>query len=161
MTKLLLFTTLLLGLFGCGNNTGARNASETENHTDGPAAELVIKDGLGDVSERTYEGTLPCADCPGIRYTLTLRNQEHSGDGVFELTTEYIDRDTFREQGTWLTLRGNADDPDATIYQLNPEPASEPLYFLYRGESLEMLDREQRKIESELNYTLKAVPGKN
>lgn len=35
----------------------------------------------------TYEGVLPCADCPGIETRLELRS-----DGGFELTTRYQDR---------------------------------------------------------------------
>jgi uncharacterized lipoprotein NlpE involved in copper resistance len=35
----------------------------------------------------TYEGVLPCADCPGIRTRLLLQS-----DGRFELSTQYIDR---------------------------------------------------------------------
>jgi uncharacterized lipoprotein NlpE involved in copper resistance len=35
----------------------------------------------------TYEGVLPCADCPGIRTRLLLQ-----ADGRFELSTQYIDR---------------------------------------------------------------------
>ncbi len=36
----------------------------------------------------TYEGVLPCADCPGIRTRLTLRQ-----DGTYQLSRLYIDRD--------------------------------------------------------------------
>jgi len=35
----------------------------------------------------TYEGVLPCADCPGIKTRLVLHN-----DGRFELSTQYLDR---------------------------------------------------------------------
>lgn len=35
-----------------------------------------------------YEGVLPCADCPGIRTRLTLRQ-----DGTYEVSRLYIDRD--------------------------------------------------------------------
>lgn len=35
----------------------------------------------------SYEGTLPCADCPGIRTSLTLMK-----DGRYERTTQYLDR---------------------------------------------------------------------
>ncbi len=36
----------------------------------------------------TYEGVLPCADCPGIRTRLVLHD-----DGRFELQTQYLERD--------------------------------------------------------------------
>ena len=35
----------------------------------------------------TYEGVLPCADCPGIKTRLVLQH-----DGRFELSTQYLDR---------------------------------------------------------------------
>ena len=35
----------------------------------------------------TYEGVLPCADCPGIKTRLVLHN-----DGRFDLSTQYLDR---------------------------------------------------------------------
>jgi len=35
----------------------------------------------------TYEGVLPCADCPGIKTRLTLNK-----DGTFERMTQYLDR---------------------------------------------------------------------
>jgi heat shock protein HslJ len=45
----------------------------------------------------TYAGTLPCADCPGIRLTLTLLP-----DGSYRLRQTYADRPgTFDETGRW------------------------------------------------------------
>jgi uncharacterized lipoprotein NlpE involved in copper resistance len=35
----------------------------------------------------TYEGVLPCADCPGIKTRLVL-----FADGRYELSTQYLDR---------------------------------------------------------------------
>ena len=35
----------------------------------------------------TYQGTLPCADCPGIRYVLTLKE-----DNTYKLNTQYLER---------------------------------------------------------------------
>ncbi|MCM3905612.1 MAG: amidohydrolase family protein [Pyrinomonadaceae bacterium] len=48
----------------------------------------------------TYQGTTPCADCPGIKTILTL-----SQNGTYLLSTQYIDRDKtpslFRGKFTW------------------------------------------------------------
>lgn len=38
----------------------------------------------------TYQGTLPCADCPGIRIRLVLMQ-----DGTYELQTRYLDRQAY------------------------------------------------------------------
>jgi heat shock protein HslJ len=43
-----------------------------------------------------YEGTLPCADCPGIKTRLMLKR-----DGSYELSTQYLDR-----QPAPLVVRG-------------------------------------------------------
>jgi len=44
----------------------------------------------------TYNGTLPCADCPGIRYSITLNDDE-----TYRLSTQYIDKSdsVFTESG--------------------------------------------------------------
>lgn len=44
----------------------------------------------------TYSGTLPCADCPGIRYSITLREND-----TYEVQTQYLERSdsVFTESG--------------------------------------------------------------
>ncbi|MGK6352994.1 copper resistance protein NlpE N-terminal domain-containing protein [Parapedobacter sp. DT-150] len=46
----------------------------------------------------TYQGTLPCADCPGIRYNLTLNE-----DSSYQLQTQYLDKgdSVFTDSGTF------------------------------------------------------------
>lgn len=45
----------------------------------------------------TYEAVLPCADCPGIKTVLILREDE-----TFEMGSEYLERDTkFEDEGTF------------------------------------------------------------
>ena len=39
----------------------------------------------------TYRGVLPCADCPGIETTVTLR-----ADGTYSATSRYLERDVAR-----------------------------------------------------------------
>jgi uncharacterized lipoprotein NlpE involved in copper resistance len=108
-----------------------------------------------------YQGVLPCADCSGIRTVVALyaRSAVEPGDGTFTLEQTYLktpdgDR-TFASAGRWNILRGNEADPDATIYQLNAEAGRQPLYLLRLSpQRLEMLDRQQRRIQSPANYTL-------
>ena len=78
---------------------------------------------LGDWQERTYEGVLPAADTPGIRYTLTVRNREYSGDGTFVLAMTYLEAENGKDEtvtytGRRFTQRGSADDKDAVVWQL-------------------------------------------
>lgn len=76
----------------------------------------VIKSSQGDTSENaldwngTYEAVVPCADCPGIKTSLTLNN-----DKTFSITEEYINRNsknqdkgsfTWDTTGSIITLKG-------------------------------------------------------
>ena len=77
-----------------------------------------------------FTGTLPCADCSGIRTDITLFTVTpgRRSEGSFSLVEHYLgtrtgDR-TFRRQGRWVTLRGTMGDPDATVYQLTAEDRS-------------------------------------
>lgn len=70
----------------------------------------------GDTSENaldwngTYEATVPCADCPGIKTSLTLND-----DKTFTINEEYLDRNSKNEDkgsftwdatGSIITLKG-------------------------------------------------------
>lgn len=70
----------------------------------------------GDTSENaldwngTYEATVPCADCPGIKTSLTLNT-----DKTFSITEEYLERKSKNEDkgsftwdatGSIITLKG-------------------------------------------------------
>lgn len=50
----------------------------------------------------TYSGTLPAADCPGIKTTLVLNN-----DHTFSLTSEYLEREAKVTEGGNYAVSGN------------------------------------------------------
>lgn len=118
---------------------------------------------LGAMQTLTYEGMLPCADCPGIRYDLTLRSREHSGDGTFSLSQTYLEAEdgkdaTFVTNGKRLTLRGIPGDKNATVWQLVSDNGDEVMNFLCENDStITLLGDDFTKAESELNYSLKRV----
>lgn len=87
----------------------------------------------------TFEGVLPCADCPGIRTTLVLtRKAAGWAEGTYRLTEAYIDRGVspIVTTGDWTTLRGDAVDDDASVYELNPDQADRARHFLRVGDDL-------------------------
>ena len=60
----------------------------------------------------TYEATVPCADCPGIKTSLTLND-----DKTFSINEEYLDRNsknqdkgsfTWDATGSIITLKGKS-----------------------------------------------------
>ncbi len=113
-----------------------------------------------------YKGTLPCADCDGLDTVLRLYAK-----GKFDTTYAFYVRTqtyrgaphgdvTFSDRGDWTVLRGDAEDDNATVYQLNPdrEQGSEALLVKDGGTSLVQLGRDLEPIDTTMNVTLKRVP---
>lgn len=82
-----------------------------------------VSDPVGTLAERStlFEGTLPCQDCPGIRYQLLLRP-----DSVYFLRRSYLGADIIDQDdiGRWyldtgrrlVRLRGSGEDlPDLRV----------------------------------------------
>jgi uncharacterized lipoprotein NlpE involved in copper resistance len=100
----------------------------------------------------SYSGVIPCADCPGIRYTLTLLP-----DSVAIRRMTYFEAKdgkdaTFSERRRWKLT------PDGTqlvLYGATGSP--ERLRVGPGGRVLTMLDAEGRPIRSGLNYDLTRV----
>lgn len=100
----------------------------------------------------TYIGNLPCADCPGIKETLTLTatsSAQNSGSYVME--DIYTDRDPAPAKTT-----GNWEIVNSNILKLTPNIASSgPQYFQVSSNGdLQMLDSNMQKIDSPFNSIL-------
>lgn len=104
-----------------------KETTETTANTDSATAvQPVAADSItkatptaaGDTSENaldwagTYEATVPCADCPGIKTSITLNN-----DKTFSITEEYLDRNSKNQDkgtfawdatGSMITLKGKS-----------------------------------------------------
>lgn len=88
----------------------------------------------------TWRGVIPCADCPGINYNLSL-----NANNTFEETLVYQDRDVqpFTRTGTWRINEGqvelgSANNSGTSRFSLTPEG------------NLNMLDQEGKPVTSEL-----------
>jgi copper homeostasis protein (lipoprotein) len=92
-----------------------------------------------------YQGMLPCADCPGITYTLELMP-----DGSFFLRLAYSGRGqgkTIDDIGRWSYATGSS--------QIVLHGRATTRYAIKPGGVLRQLDSEGREIESKLNYDLR------
>lgn len=107
----------------------------------------------------TWRGTTPCADCSGIITTLTLYRKEPNNfiDAVYRLQLKYIDRGNFTQYGEWTVLRGRPGDPNATVYQLDPDKSGKQYYLRVDEDTLQHLDGDMKPIDSKLNFTLKRI----
>ncbi len=113
-----------------------------------------------------YKGTMPCADCEGLETTLRLyaKSKFDTTYAIYVRTQTYRGAPhgdvTMSDRGEWALLRGDADDDNATVYQLNPdnEQRSEALLVQDKGAALVQLDKDMKPIDTTMNVTLKRVP---
>ena len=123
----------------------AEDASKVVSTDDGAAdaGELDLRAFAG-----TFNGSLPCASCPGIETELTL-----SPDGTFAMTETYIDQPdgTQKSQGTWSA------EQDGARLRLDPDSKSENdrVYEIVSNDEVRMLDLGAQRIESGLDYSLR------
>jgi copper homeostasis protein (lipoprotein) len=106
-----------------------------------------------------YVGTLPCADCPGIRTELSLFSLPAGTSGSFWLKETYLGKPekdaTFESGGSWV-IEASRDDPKATVYRLTEARSRTDRFLLkVRDGELRMLDRSGRAIDSKQEYLLK------
>lgn len=105
-----------------------------------------------------WQGTLPCADCPGIETRLSLYKDPYT----YRLEETYLERseEAVANEGEWALLPplNNMDLGRIALKEDNTNEANgtNPLRQLQRlpGGNLEMLDRNGQPIRSDLNYTL-------
>lgn len=142
--------TAALTLGACGPGAGG-NAGSGQGASSSPPEEAPSASALAAVRPpATFRGTLPCADCPGIRTTLELR-----ADGAASLSRMYIegepDRDpVFVEKGRW-TL----DDQGHLV--LTPTDGA-PTLFAFAQDDLTALDGSGQPLPSSLPRVLQRVP---
>jgi copper homeostasis protein (lipoprotein) len=93
----------------------------------------------------TFAGTLPCADCPGIRYQLNL-----FPDRTFELRTSYLERDAISDDvGRWAL----ASDGSAIV--LRGASGMSRMFSARDRDTLTLLDAQGEAFDSKLDYDLK------
>ena len=119
---------------------------------------------LGDWVDERYEGLLPAADGPGIRYRLTVRHQEHSADGYFLLLMTYLEAEagedaTFSYVGRRFTERGTREDANAIVWHLVADHGQNQFRFLVNAQAgtLTLLGKDNSQPKSALSYELRKL----
>jgi len=115
---------------------------------------------LGPVADGPYVGTQPCADCAGIRTTLTLYTAGEGGEPLaYRMTATYLgtpegDR-TEERLGPWARVRDGASE------RVRIEPYDDATRQSFRRtgpDSLVLLDREERPIATTPDLSLRRAP---
>jgi len=96
-----------------------------------------------------FEGTLPCADCAGIHYRLTLAQE-----GTYTLHQRYEGRSADRnENGVWVYMQ------TLGRIELQASNGASELFHVASIDRLEKLDQSGQPIDSKLDYALLRQTG--
>src|SRR6185312_1948304 len=97
----------------------------------------------------TFSGTTPCADCPGIKTTVSFK-----ADATFIENMEYLERNTsFSDTGKWHIA-------DKIITVTFSSKSSAPKFYLVKSDStIAILGADKKEIESPMAkyYILKKI----
>lgn len=110
----------------------------------------------GPVADGPYAGTLPCADCAGIRTTLTLFSMGNGGPPlVYRMTATYLgtpDGDRTEERlGPWIQAGNGA----AAVVRIEPWDDARRQGFRRAGaDRLVLVDREEKPIDTQQDLSL-------
>ena len=135
---------MLLPLAGCVGIT-----TEPDVQPAPPAASADVRMMADAMLPALYEGTLPCADCAGIRYSLDIR-----ADRVYFLRQTYLGKgdgagESFDDVGVWSI------SPDAHTVTLRGGREAPLSFSIENSETLRKLDSEGKPIVSALNYEIR------
>lgn len=162
MKRILLPVAIILLFVAC--NSRPDNTPVTKSSIDSALAVKTRIPGEPDATKMlvgVFEGVLPCADCAGIKTELTLYQDVANADNnSYILKETYLGVNTgdttFTSKGKWDILKGIKTDKEADVFFLNYDRPDESKYYLKEDEAtIVMLDKEQNRIQSSLNYTLK------
>ncbi len=130
-------------LVGIGLEGKAAQPSPTPAPSQAPAQSQAPSQSVPFTLPATFQGTTACADCPGIRVTITLNT-----DGTYLLEREYLQRPaTSHESGRWEY------DSSKSLLTLYPPNGASPQFFAVNiNPSLQGADAQGKPIPSSANF---------
>lgn len=144
--KVFIAAALVITAVSCNNSKQNQSADNQVDSTlvapDMHTSEIAI-DYYG-----TYEGTLPCADCEGIKTTLIVKD-----DNTFELHSDYLGKKDgkFEDTGNYSIINGE-------LIELIDKTGDKTYYKIQEG-SVALTNADGKLIEGELapHYVLTKV----
>ena len=123
MKKVLIFAAAVIALTSCGNSTQKNDETTVANDS------TAVVEEVGFFGE--YEGTLPAADCEGIKTNLVINN-----DSTYTLKSEYIGiKDgTFETSGVYKM-------PNDSLLELITPSSGEKTYYRILGNEMFLIQR--------------------
>lgn len=126
-------------MVSCNGNKTAQNETNTDSTSvaDTTASESVD---LAAVAG-TYEGTLPAADCPGIKTVLTI-----NADSTYQLQQDYIDRKDGHDEASGVLQVLN----NSVLMLVRPSSGDHTFYKVKDNSSIIMTDSLGNEPEGEM-----------
>jgi len=112
------------------------------------------------LAEGPFVGTLPCADCAGIRTELLLYRDAASGKPArFLLRETYLGKPrgdgTVESSGPWQEIEAGGAGPQGRRVRVDPyQPASRRNFLRLSPAALQLLDRDERPIDTRAELRL-------
>ena len=133
---LILAVAALVATASCTDKKASANVEDNDSTS---VAVVVNEIDLANVAG-TYEGTLPAADCPGIKMVLTI-----NADSTYQMTQDYTDRKDGHDEasGVFDVLDGNV------LMLVRPSSGEHTFYKVKDGNSIVLTDSLGNEAEGE------------
>ena len=133
---LILAVAALVATASCTDKKASANVEDNDSTS---VAVVVNEIDLANVAG-TYEGTLPAADCPGIKMVLTI-----NADSTYQMTQDYMDRKDGHDEAS-----GVSDVLDGNVLMLvRPSSGEHTFYKVKDGNSIVLTDSLGNEAEGE------------
>lgn len=163
MKKVIMLAAVVAALVSC-QSKGTKSQEAT---ADSLAMVTATEPTMEEV--QVWEGVLPAADGPGIRYVLTLNTIANATDTTYILDMTYLDADgkgkdkTFTSKGKpEIVKKATRDRANKTVtrkgLKLKPNDGSDPVYFIIANDTtLTLCNDSLQESQSDLNYDIYRV----
>lgn len=143
MNKKMIYFAMAAAVALTTSCNGKKTASADADHDSTSVADTTVAGENVDLTTvaGTYEGTLPAADCPGIKTVLTI-----NADSTYELKQDYIERKDGHDEasGVLQVLNGNV------LMLVRPSSGEHTFYKVKDSKSIVMTDSLGNEAEGEM-----------
>ena len=143
MNKKMIYFAMAAAVALTTSCNGKKTVSADADHDSTSVADTTVAGENVDLAAvaGTYEGTLPAADCPGIKTVLTINS-----DSTYELKQDYIERKDGHDEasGVLQVLNGNV------LMLVRPSSGEHTFYKVKDSKSIVMTDSLGNEAEGEM-----------
>lgn len=155
MKKVMMLVAIAAALVSC-QSKGTQN-----NNATAASEEAVATVADEPIVVAMYEGVLPAADGPGIRYVLSVGDVTDEKEGDYALLMTYLDAEgpgkdkSFTSQGKKQFIKKSVDGKEKTALKLTPDNGDAPIYFMVMDrKTLRLVNDSLEEAASGLNYDI-------